>query len=178
MHGQISDKRGRFKYPDGVYYRLGEQPKQWVINDRETTAVVFLDNAETAEELNAQEKADSININPKQNNILPKLDNNALNTLKSTNKDVLLKENIIKRNEERHPDLTEADNNSILGSLYKYDQILQDKKKTNYFHFIQRFGELNYIVLLDNTNTKENFEIVHYHKINNKNLEKLINKNK
>lgn len=55
MHGQISDKRGRFKYPDGVYYRLGEQPKQWVINDRETTAVVFLDNAETAEELKAQE---------------------------------------------------------------------------------------------------------------------------
>lgn len=55
MHGQISDKRGRFKYPDGVYYRLGEQPKQWVINDRETTAVVFLDNAETAEELKVQE---------------------------------------------------------------------------------------------------------------------------
>ena len=55
MHGQISDKRGRFKYPDGVYYRLGEQPKQWVINDRETAAVVFLDNAETAEELKAQE---------------------------------------------------------------------------------------------------------------------------
>lgn len=178
MHGQISDKRGRFKYPDGVYYRLGEQPKQWVINDRETTAVVFLDNTDTAEELKAQEKADSININPKQNNILPKLDNNALNILNSTNKNVLLKENIIKRNEERHPDLTESDNNSILGSLYKYNQILQDKKKTNYFHFIQRFGELNYIVLLDNTNTKENFEVVHYHKINNKNLEKLINKNK
>ena len=55
MHGQISDKRGRFKYPDGVYYRLGEQPKQWVINERETTVVVFLDNAETAEELKAQE---------------------------------------------------------------------------------------------------------------------------
>ena len=55
MHGQISDKRGWFKYPDGVYYRLGEQPKQWVINDRETTAVVFLDNAKTAEELKAQE---------------------------------------------------------------------------------------------------------------------------
>ena len=55
MHGQISDKKGRFKYPDGVYYRLGEQPKQWVINDRETAVVVFLDNAETAEELKAQE---------------------------------------------------------------------------------------------------------------------------
>lgn len=55
MHGQISDKNGRFKYPDGVYYRLGEQPKQWVINDRETAVVVFLDNAETAEELKAQE---------------------------------------------------------------------------------------------------------------------------
>lgn len=178
MHGQISDKRGRFKYPDGVYYRLGEQPKQWVINDRETTAVVFLDNAETADELKAQEKANSINIDLKQNNILPKLDNNALDILKSPNKDVLLKINIIKRNKERHPDLTESDNNIILGSLYKYNQILQDKKKTNYFHFIQRFGEINYVVLLDNTQTKNNFEVVHYHKINNKNLEKLINKNK
>ena len=55
MHGQISDKKGRFKYPDGIYYRLGEQPKQWVINDRETAVVVFLDNAETAEELKAQD---------------------------------------------------------------------------------------------------------------------------
>lgn len=178
MHGQISDKRGRFKYPDGVYYRLGQQPKQWVINDRETTAVVFLDNADTAKELKAQEKANSINIDLKQNNILPKLDNNALDILKSPNKDVLLKINIIKRNKERHPDLTEADNNIILGSFYKYNQILQDKKKTNYFHFIQRFGEINYVVLLDNTQTKNNFEVVHYHKINNKNLEKLINKNK
>lgn len=178
MNGQISDKNGRFKYPDGVYYKLGEQPKQWSINDRETQVVVFLDNEETAQELKAQEKANSINIDLKQNNILPKLDNNALDILKSPNKDVLLKVNIIKRNKERHPDLTESDNNIILGSLYKYNQILQDKKKTNYFHFIQRFGEINYVVLLDNTQTKNNFEVVHYHKINNKNLEKLINKNK
>lgn len=43
MHGQISDKRGRFKYPDGVYYRLGEQPVQWLCNDRECAAVIFLE---------------------------------------------------------------------------------------------------------------------------------------
>lgn len=43
MHGQISDKKGRFKYPDGVYYRLGEQPVQWCANDRETQAIIFLD---------------------------------------------------------------------------------------------------------------------------------------
>ena len=43
MHGQISDKRGRFKYPDGVYYRLGEQPVQWLCNDRECACVVFLE---------------------------------------------------------------------------------------------------------------------------------------
>ena len=42
MHGQISDKRGRFKYPDGVYYRLGEQPVQWSANDRECACVVFI----------------------------------------------------------------------------------------------------------------------------------------
>ncbi len=43
MHGQISDKKGRFKYPDGIYYRLGEQPVQWCANDRECAAVIFLE---------------------------------------------------------------------------------------------------------------------------------------
>lgn len=58
MNGQISDKNGRFKYPDGVYYKLGEQPKQWSIYDRETQVVVFLDNEETAQELKAQNIAE------------------------------------------------------------------------------------------------------------------------
>lgn len=62
MHGQISNKQGHFKYPDGKYYILGEQPKQWLINDREASYVVFLDNPKTAEELEAQNRAEVKNL--------------------------------------------------------------------------------------------------------------------
>lgn len=37
MDGQISNKKGEFLYPDGRYYVMGMQPKQWRINDRGTT---------------------------------------------------------------------------------------------------------------------------------------------
>lgn len=43
MNNQISNKEGKFKYPDGKYYFLGEAPPQWSINDRETQYTVFLD---------------------------------------------------------------------------------------------------------------------------------------
>lgn len=56
MNGLISDEKGRFKYPDGKYYYLGEQPKQWVINDRETSCVVYLDDPQTANALEKQNK--------------------------------------------------------------------------------------------------------------------------
>lgn len=42
MNGHLSDKLGRFKYPDGKYYYLGQAPPQWSINDRETQYVVFI----------------------------------------------------------------------------------------------------------------------------------------
>lgn len=44
MNGQISDKDGYFTYPDGKKYRLGFQPMQWLIMDRETSVVVFTDD--------------------------------------------------------------------------------------------------------------------------------------
>lgn len=43
MDGQVSDKQGRFKYPNGRYYKLGEAPARWSINDRETQYPIFLD---------------------------------------------------------------------------------------------------------------------------------------
>ena len=42
MNNQISNENGEFKYPNGRYYRLGLQPLQWSINDRETSVVVFV----------------------------------------------------------------------------------------------------------------------------------------
>lgn len=42
MNSQLSDKHGRFRYPDGGRYKMGEQPKQYLINDRCTNYTVFL----------------------------------------------------------------------------------------------------------------------------------------
>lgn len=42
MNNQISRKDGKFLYPDGNYYRHGEAPARYSINDRETTITVFL----------------------------------------------------------------------------------------------------------------------------------------
>lgn len=44
MNGQISDKNGYFIYPDGKKYKLGFQPMQWLIMDRETSVVVFTED--------------------------------------------------------------------------------------------------------------------------------------
>lgn len=117
-------------------------------------------------------------IIPNQDNKLPKLDKISLEKINSTDKDIVLKRNIIERNNKQHLDLTKDDEKNVLSALYKYDLIFQDKNKPNYFHFVQKNNNINYIVLLDVTKDKINLEIVHYHKINDKNLEKLINKNK
>lgn len=102
--------------------------------------------------------------------------NKDINLPKLEGKNVVLKQNIKERNNFRHPDLTDKDKKNALSVLYDNDLILQDKNKTNYYHYIKRAENTNYIVLLDKS--KENFEIVHYHKINDKNLEKLIKKNR
>jgi hypothetical protein len=34
MHMDISDQEGRFKYPNGQWYHMGQQPARWAINDR------------------------------------------------------------------------------------------------------------------------------------------------
>lgn len=41
MNGQISNAEGMFKYPDGNFYKLGQAPARWSINDRETSVIIF-----------------------------------------------------------------------------------------------------------------------------------------
>lgn len=42
MNNQVSNKKGQFKYPDGIFYMHGLAPAKWSINDRETTIIIFL----------------------------------------------------------------------------------------------------------------------------------------
>ena len=121
---------------------------------------------------------EKLNIENDKNNILPKLGRKELKIIGSENKSVLLKDNIKNRNNIKHPDLDEKDKKEILKALYDNQLIFPDKKKKNYFHFVRSKENINYVVLLDNTKSKESLEIVHYHKINNENLKRLIDKNK
>ncbi len=43
MDGQISDKLGKFRYPNGYFYKYNA-PARYMINDRETTYPVLLDS--------------------------------------------------------------------------------------------------------------------------------------
>lgn len=54
MNGFISDKKGRFIYPDGRYYHLGAAPARWSINDRETSYLVFLNDNEIKNQYKTQ----------------------------------------------------------------------------------------------------------------------------
>lgn len=45
MNNQISRKDLKFRYPNGKYYKHGQQPVQWLVFDREATITVFLDDS-------------------------------------------------------------------------------------------------------------------------------------
>lgn len=44
MNGDISRKDLKFKYPNGRWYRHGQQPVQYLVMDRESTVTVFLNS--------------------------------------------------------------------------------------------------------------------------------------
>lgn len=148
-------------------------------NCRSTTQLV-LDENYKKEEKEADKKIDAlnhINLETKKDINLPRLGKYELKEINSQDKPIMLKQNIINRNKIQHPDLEETDQKQALSALYKNDLILNDLKKSNYYHFIKKSEKINYVTLLDITENKDNFEIVHYHKINDKNLKKLIKKN-
>lgn len=51
MNGQVSNAEGEFLYPDGKFYKLGEAPARWCINDREVQYIVFLTDKKETKEL-------------------------------------------------------------------------------------------------------------------------------
>lgn len=146
---------------DGIINLREANKKRYAYNNQQSIYQGIKDKFKMPE----QEVLKYTNIKSNKDTSLPKLDDNK----------VVLKQNIKERNNLRHPDLTDEDKKNALSALYDNDLILQDKNKTNYYHYIKYAQDTNYVVLLDKS--KENFEIVHYHKINNKNLEKLIKKN-
>lgn len=93
-------------------------------------------------------------------------------------KPVIIKKNIFERNAERHADLTADDSRNILQSaLYNPNLYGQNQKAKRPYNWVvintkDKEGN-NRLVLLELSPEKENAEIVHWHYIDDKGLEKI-----
>ena len=109
---------------------------------------------------------------------LPTLPKKVDEAIGANGKPVIIKKNIFERNAERHADLTADDSRNILQSaLYNPNLYGQNQKAKRPYNWIvintkDKEGN-NRLVLLELSPEKENAEIVHWHYIDDKGLEKI-----
>lgn len=122
-----------------------------------------------------QEKIEKLKeIDWTKDNTLPNFPKSFLDEYGLEDKPILLKKNIIEKNKLNHPDITEEEARRIIGNaLYKPETILKaNPNKPAYHNFISRTDdEHNDIVLLELSEKKENYEIVNYHVVSNRQRE-------
>ena len=172
------DKDGKFTKGSG------EDNKQ---EDKEETNNEDSSEEKQKEEKEIKEKIEQLEkIDWTKDNTLPNLNKNTLKELNLEDKPVLLKKNIIEKNKASHPDITEEEAKRIIGNaLYRPEVILKANiDKPAYHNFISRTDDKhNDLVLLELSDEKENYEIVNYHVIKNRqreqkeNLDKTIKEN-
>lgn len=109
---------------------------------------------------------------------LPTLPKKVDEAIGANGKPVIIKKNIFERNAERHADLTADDSRNILQSaLYNPNLYGQNQKAKRPYNWVvintkDKEGN-NRLVLLELSPEKENAEIVHWHYIDDKGLEKI-----
>lgn len=133
----------------------------------------YLSEEEKQKEI--QEKIEKLKeIDWTKDNTLPNFPKSFLDEYGLEDKPILLKKNIIEKNKLNHPDITEEEARRIIGNaLYKPETILKaNPNKPAYHNFITRTDdEHNDIVLLELSEKKENYEIVNYHVVSNRQRE-------
>ena len=139
------------------------------------------------EEKEIQDKIKQLEkIDWNKDNTLPNLNKNTLKELNLKDKPILLKKNIIEKNKLNHPDITEEEAKRIIGNaLYRPELILKaNAEKTAYHNFISRTDDDHSdLVLLELSDKKENYEIVNYYVVSNRQrkqkeqLDKIIKEN-
>lgn len=130
------------------------------------------------------EKIASVHIDFTKDNVLPELNEEDLKKVGvDKNKPVLLKKEVIDRNEGKHDDLTRDDFQSIIGqALYSPSEVFPANKIKPYFHFAKIIednskGKPEYgLVILDVGERKDNFEIVHAQFMRKKSFNSIKNK--
>ena len=109
---------------------------------------------------------------------LPSLPERTLKAMGKEAKPVLLKQNILVKNRNHHPELSEKDSRETLQkALYENDLVGQSQpsKRPNYWVAVQLSSGKNAVAVLDITETKTHHEIVGWRIINDKSLQALKN---
>ncbi|MBR3444841.1 MAG: hypothetical protein IKH14_03095 [Prevotella sp.] len=109
---------------------------------------------------------------------LPDVPSNIRNAIGAANKPIVIKKNIFERNGISHSDLTPEQSREILRSaLYRPDLYGQNQKTSKPYNWVvlNTKGEdgNNRLVLLEVNNNKDNVEVVHWHYLDERGLEKL-----
>lgn len=134
------------------------------------------------EDMTPDEKAQSVKIDFRKNNMLPSLSQEYLDLMGAGTKKPTLLRRTIRRNKKVHSELRRQDYDLLTReSLYKpIMPPLQDINRKGYWHFIGRVdgGERYSFVLLDNDVKKENLEVVHILKMNKRGLRKFMKRYK
>ena len=116
--------------------------------------------------------------NPTRSIQLPALPNNVDEAIGADGKPVIIKKNIFERNAVSHSDLTPEQSRQILKSaLYSPKLYGQNQKRRKPYNWVvisvQDESAPNKLVLLEVNEGKDNVEIVHWHYIDQRGLEKL-----
>jgi hypothetical protein len=127
-----------------------------------------------------QLKIDSIHIDYERDNVLPELNEEDLAELGRESKPVLLKKEILARNLERHPEVKKEDYKTIIsGALYCSDIRFKGKADghdPNYINFVKFEPHNNSLVLLELSEHKDSFEVIHMFRLGDKSLERMQKK--
>ena len=116
--------------------------------------------------------------NPTRNVQLPELPKNVDSAIGADGKPVVIKKSIFERNKDRHADLTAQQSREILSAaLYDAKLYGQTQAKSRPYNWVvialRDEGGNNRLVLLEVNDNKDNVEIVHWHFVDEKGLEKL-----
>lgn len=166
-----------YKKENGKHYKLDEETKEVKIGlgdlngkklEKKNTRI----SKAQAERESKIKELDEIDFTKEA--ILPTLPKWVMDKYNLKDKPIKLKQNIIKRNQTRHPDISISDYKKIIGlSLYNPNKVFKSDKN-NYLCFIGEENKKKFTdVVLDVQETLENYEIVHFYWLNDKKLNKI-----
>ena len=163
------DKDGKFTKGSGEDDKQEDKEKA---NNEDSSEEKQKEEKEIKEKIEQLEKIDWT-----KDNTLPNFPKSLLKEYGFQDKPILLKFNVIDRNfNERHKDVDKEKAIKILGNaLYKTDEIFYGRvDRPNYYNFIHYTDDDHSdLVLVDIEEKKENYEIVHFYRLNKKSLKRL-----